>query len=317
MKKPWWRRPIEEVIAETKLYMLVKGLLSRIVLPGFQGLPLWYVLTFFVKGLKHGSLDMRAASLAYNFFLALFPGILFFFTLIPYLPIDNLDAEVLILMQGIMPPDIYKASSSAIADIVNIKRSGLLALVLIVALYYSTNGVQAMMTAFNRTYHVSETRTWWRQRWVSIMLTLLFFLMMIFTATVFIIGSIVIKYLAEKGFIQKDLLYYGFAVVKYAFTIFITYVTFATLYYYGPTKKTRWKFFSVGSTLATVLFIATSYGLTVYLQYFNSYNKIYGSIGTIILLLFWIYINAWVLLLGFELNASIRSAKHTHKPEDI
>jgi membrane protein len=317
MSNKWYKRPILDVIIETKAFLFVKSLLSRIVLPGFQGLPLWYVLSFFYQGLQHGFLGIRAAALSYNFFLAIFPGILFFFTLIPYLPIDNLTSEILQLMRDVMPKDIYDVSSGTIVDIVSRKRTGLLSLVLITSLYFSSSGITSIINAFNSTYHMVERRKWWQQRLVSLSLTLMGFISIIATALLFLFSDIAVAAIMNKKLGAEGALQVILTIVKYLFVVLMTSLGISTLYYYGPAKKTHYYFFSPGSIVATVLFLASSYGFSVYLTYFNSYNKLYGSIGTIILLLVWINLNAWVLLLGFELNASIRSA-HTKKitPEE-
>ena len=317
MSNKWYKRPILDVIIETKAFLFVKSLLSRIVLPGFQGLPLWYVLSFFYQGLQHGFLGIRAAALSYNFFLAIFPAILFFFTLIPYLPIDSLTSEILQLMRDVMPKDIYDVSSGTIVDIVSRKRTGLLSLVLITSLYFSSSGITSIINAFNSTYHMVERRKWWQQRLVSLSLTLMGFISIIATALLFLFSDIAVAAIMNKKLGAEGALQVILTIVKYLFVVLMTSLGISTLYYYGPAKKTHYYFFSPGSIVATVLFLASSYGFSVYLTYFNSYNKLYGSIGTIILLLVWINLNAWVLLLGFELNAGIRSA-HTKKitPEE-
>lgn len=317
MEKKWWQRPLPDVLAETKAFLAVRALFSRIVLPGFHGMPLWEVLVFFVKGLQHGAIGIRASALSYNFFLALFPGVLFFFTLIPYLPIKDLNDEIMILLQSVMPGDLYSFSASTIHDIIHIKRTRLLFIVLITSLYFSTNGIDSMIQAFNRTYHTLETRKWWQQKLVAIVLTLLVFTSLIFTAGIFIFGNSAINYLITKGVLDKSILNLVYTIIKYIITVGMTYLSFSVLYYYGPAKKTHWKFFSAGSTVATVLFILSSYGFSIYLTYFNSYNKLYGSIGTLIILLVWIYLNSWVLLLGFELNASISSAKKIYDGKGV
>jgi membrane protein len=312
MEKKWYQRPLPDVIAETDVFAVVKSVLSRIVLPGFSGLPLWYVLSFFYKGLQHGSVGIRAAALSYNFFLAIFPGILFFFTLIPYLPIKNLNTEILQLMRDLMPEDIYNISSGTVTDIVSRKRTGLLSLVLFTSLYFSSSGITSIINAFNRTYHTFEVRKWWQQRLVSMTLTLMGFIAVIATAVLFLFSDIAVTAFMNKQMINTTVVDVVVNIIKYLFVIFMAFLGISTLYFYGPSKrKGHFKFFSPGSIVATVLFLASSYGFSVYLTYFNSYNKLYGSIGTIILLLVWINLNAWVLLLGFELNASIRSARHT------
>jgi membrane protein len=215
-------------------------------------------------------------------------------------------------MRDVLPEDIYKVSAGTIVDIVSIKRTGLLSLVLFTSLYFASSGITSIIQAFNSTFHTIERRKWWQQRVVSLSLTLMGFLSVIMVALLFLFSDIAVASFMNKQMISKSFVEVVVNIIKFSFAVFMTFLGISSLYFYGPSKrKGHFKFFSPGSIVATVLFLASSYGFSVYLTYFNSYNKLYGSIGTIILLLVWINLNAWVLLLGFELNASIRSARHT------
>lgn len=293
----------------------LKAVLSRVVLPGFQGVALYQVIRLYITGLNQGKLAMRASAMAYNFFMASFPGILFFFTLLPYLPVTDLQTEILKLLKEIMPTDVYNLSVNTIADITNQKRTGLLSLVFFASLYFSTTGVSAMMSAFNYTYHQQENRSFLRHKLVSLFLTLILSVSVIVTATLLIVTTVVIDYVQAKDLIEFNFEFRVLVFLKYLTAILMTYLTVSIVYYFGPAKRNKKsRFFTAGSTLTTILFLLFSYGFTIYLNYFNQYNKLYGSIGAIIIFMLWIYLNSYALLLGYELNASISSAKKASEP---
>jgi membrane protein len=282
---------------------------KRIVLPGFQGVPFFYVMKFFRRGLQKGALQTRASALAFHFFLALFPSVIFLFTLIPYIPITHFQEQLLSVIQAFMPQSAFEATKSTIVDIVKHQRGGLLSVGFIAALYFSTNGFHTMMTAFNRSYHVAETRTWLKQRLVAILLVLIVTVLVIAAIAFIIITEI----LLNKAIFMGDAVQYIILAGRIASIFALFFCTISFMYYLGPAKKKRWRFINAGSTFATVLSILTSYGFAYYVNNFGQYNKIYGSIGTLIVILLWVYFNSFVLLLGFELNASIANAKENHK----
>lgn len=293
------------------------SLTKKIVLPGFQEVPLYYVLKFFGRGLQKGALQTRASALAFHLFLALFPSIIFLFTLIPYIPIHNFQEQLLSIIQGFMPQSAYEATRTTIVDIVSHQRGSLLSIGFVAALYFSTNGFHTMITAFNRSYHVAETRTWLMQRVISLILVLISTTLLI-AAIAFIIAS---EIMLAKAHFMDSVVHYIIIGGRFIIIFALFFCTISFMYYLGPAKKVRWKFINAGSTMATILLMLTSYGFAFYVNNFGQYNKIYGSIGTLIVILLWIYFNSYVLLLGFELNASIENAKRKHHgslvPSDI
>jgi membrane protein len=284
-------------------------LTKKIVLPGFQGVPLYHVLKFFGHGLHKGALQTRASALAFHFFLAIFPSIIFLFTLIPYIPIDNFQERLLSIIQEFMPQSAFEATRSTIIDILKHERSGLLSIGFVAALYFSTNGFHSMIEAFNRSYHTVETRTWLMQRVVSFIL--------VFIATILIVAAIALIIVTEimlgKMSFMADAVQYLILGGRFLIIFALFFCTISFMYYLGPAKKVRWKFVNAGSTLATICSILTSYGFAFYVNNFGQYNKLYGSIGTLIVILLWVYFNSYILLLGFELNASIENAKQNHQ----
>lgn len=300
---------LKEKILQLKPVVFLIKYSKKIILPGFERLPLYDVLVFFFQGLQKGSLTTRASALAFHFFLAIFPTIIFFFTLIPYIPIENFQEELLALLKGVMPDAAYDASLSTLDDIINRQRSGLLSVGFVAALYFSTNGVNAMFDAFNNTYHSIESRTPIIQRLMAVAITILLSVMVLTSISILIFGQIFLDMLVEYEILRDGWTIFLLASLKWLITLALIFFMISFLYYAGPAKKVKWRFFSAGSTLATILSIVTSLGFSYFVNNFAQYNKLYGSIGTLIVILLWIQFNAFALLIGFELNASIDIAK--------
>jgi membrane protein len=278
---------------------------KKVILPGFEGLSLYLVSKFFMQGIKNGALNMRATSLAFSFFLALFPSVIFLFTLIPYIPIDHFQDELFNLMKSLLPKAAFEATEETIFDIIKNPRGGLLSFGFISALYFSTNGFNAMINAFNETYHQIETRKPIIQRLVALLIVIVTTILLL-TAIALIIGT----EFAFRRFIEKDnveyyLIYYG----QWFILVTLCYSFISFNYFMGPKSSKGWRFFSAGSVFATILTIITSIIFAYYVNNFGNYNKLYGSIGTLIVIMLWLYINSLILLLGFDLNVSISRAK--------
>ncbi len=277
----------------------------KVILPGFEGLSLYLVSKFFFQGLRNGALNMRATSLAYSFFLALFPSIIFLFTLIPYIPIENFQDQLFKLIASMLPKSAFEATEETIADIIKNPRGGLLSFGFISAMYFSTNGFNAMINAFNETYHQIETRSPFMQRLVALLIVIVTTLLLL-TAIGLIIGSqLTFNYLIKRENVEYYVILYG----QWFILVALCYSFISFNYYMGPKSSKSWKFFSAGSVFATTLTIITSVIFAYYVNNFGNYNKLYGSIGTLIVIMLWLYINSLILLLGFDLNVSISRAK--------
>ncbi len=284
---------------------LLIGLSKRLVFPGFDGLTVYEVARFFLHGMMKGSLTSRASSIAYNFFLATFPAIIFFFTIIPYIPVQNFQEQLMSLLKDLIPGHAFGLLESTIHDIIMRPRGGLLSVGFIMALYFSTNGINSIIEAFNMTVLSVETRTAFRQRMIAVFLVLL---MSVFTITAIALittGTVVLDFIASRNNLVLNSYYYLLQTGKWVVIIALMYFVYSSLYYFGPAKRSRYRYFSAGSSLATALTMITSLGFDFYVSNFSKYNALYGSIGTLIILLLYIYFNSIILLVGFELNASI------------
>ncbi len=275
---------------------------------GFSGLSIYDVTIFFWKGLVEGAITTRASSLAFNFFLAFFPSIIVFLTLIPYIPVNGLQETLMELLNVVLPPSTNEITFQALDDIINNTRGGLLSIGFLIALYFSTNGINSLIEAFNASYHIRENRPIIQQRILSLGLTLLLSFMLIIAMGLIIFGKFVVSYLTEYKLITQyagELILYG----KWFTILLVLWLGISVLFHLGPSIKSKWKLFTPGSILATLGIIITSIGFNYYINHFSQYNKIYGSIGTLMIILIWMYFNSIILLTGFELNASISNAK--------
>ena len=275
---------------------------------GFAGLNLYDVAIFFVKGLQEGAITTRASSLAFNFFLAFFPSIIVFFTLIPYIPIIGFQETLMEILSNILPPSTNNATFNTLDDIINNQRGGLLSIGFILALYFSTNGMSSLIQAFNSSYHIRENESIIKHQLLSILLTVVISALVFLTIILIIFGKTTITYLVDFQLISQNKIVF-LNIAKWIILIFMLFVGITTIFNIGPAIKSKIKIFSPGAILATLFIILTSIVFSYYIDNFSQYNKIYGSIGTLIIILLWIYFNAIFLLIGFELNASILNAK--------
>ncbi|MBI3501156.1 MAG: YihY/virulence factor BrkB family protein [Bacteroidetes bacterium] len=303
----WFR--LLQLLASSAVVTFIVRNSRKIILPGFEHLPLYDVSGFFWNAITKGALPMRASAVAFSFFLAIFPSIIFVFTVIPYIPIANFQDQLLDLLANVMPTNAYEATRETIEDIVKNQRGGLLSVGFVMALYFSTNGFSALITAFNATHHQIETRNWIQQRIVSLYLVIICTFLMTLAIALIIGSEIVLNKIFHRGEFLFHLIQIGRWLI--VFTLFYSLISFT--FYLGPSRKSGWKFASAGSMLATILSIITSLGFTYYINHFGKYNKLYGSIGTLIVVLLWIYFNAMVILIGFDLNVSILEAKRNKK----
>jgi len=283
---------------------------KRTVVPGFDGLPLYTVFVFFFREIIRESILNKASSLAYNFMLAVFPGILFLFSLIPYIPVDNFQQKLLDLIQVALPDNAYGLLQTTLEDIVKKQNSGLLSFGFLLATFFAVNGMDTLMAAFNKASLSEEKRSWLQRRLVATILSFASVLALTIGIVIFTGTGFVISYL--KNHIEYDLSWFWPFVLtlsRWIVLFGIYFITVGMLYKFGPSSSKKWRFFGAGTNLATLLAILTFSGFTFYINHFGAYNKLYGSIGTLIVVMIWMYLNSVILLIGFELNAAIALSK--------
>ncbi|MBS3806207.1 MAG: YihY/virulence factor BrkB family protein [Bacteroidales bacterium] len=287
----------------------IKKKAKNVSLPGLYGIPLYDVIKFFMEGIRNGALTTRASSVAFNFVLAMFPATIFLFTLIPYIPINNFQNELLAVFENILPKTAFHFLESTLVDLVMRKNWGLLSFGALASLFFSMNGIHALIEGFNSSHHYVETRSWLTQRLISIALVFILF-SLITSATVLIISSrTVLNMMVEQNILEYGITYYLIMIGKWVIIIGFHLVAISFLYYLAPAKRPRWRFVSPGAIIATMLSILASLIFSLFINNFGQLNKLYGSIGTMMIIMIWTYFNSLALIIGFELNASINSAQ--------
>lgn len=299
---------IEEKLNKIPVVRTLVKLHKLVILPGFNGLSLYDLLEKYITGIIEGTFSSRASSIAYNFFVALFPFILFIMNLIPYIPIEGFQTRFLIFIEELLPPQTADFFYPTIADIaVNPRGGGLLSFVIILSLFLASNGVSAIFSAFEYSVHVQINRSFFKQYVVSFLVSIVLALLLLITVGVILYGEYAIHSLKGNDYIQNDL--FWISALQLAIFVVMIYIIIAILYYFGTLEGKESKFFSIGALVTTLLFLLTTYLFGIYINNFSKYNELYGSIGALLIMMFYIWINANLLLLGFELNISLQRLK--------
>jgi membrane protein len=306
-------RWLHRLLLRVKLYRAFIKWTKSIVPPGFGNLSVYDVTISLINEFLEDSLLNKASSLAYNFMLALFPATIFLFTLIPYIPVKNFQPKLLEILYTIMPTNAYLAFQNTIEDIIKHQNGKLLSLGFITALYFATNGVSNLMRAFNNSSLIIEKRSWLKRRAIAMWLTIVISTALLVAIVIMIAGQGAITFIQGHIASKSQFWLYLIALSRWVIIVGIFFVSISILYRYGPSHKLKWNFLNPGSILATMLAVLTSLGFTYYINHFSSYNKLYGSIGTVIVVMLWLYLNSLILLIGFELNASIDLSKRNIK----
>lgn len=274
-----------------------------------SGVSYFNLIKIFIDELSDHNLIERANNVAFQFTLAIFPAIIFLFTLIPYLPIDNLNQEVMGLLEETMPQSVFEVAQSTISDILSKSRGDLLSVGFIFALYFATNGTSALMTAFNQTYRTKDSRGFIKAKAIATGLTFLLAFVLVASIVLLIVAQQLIYFLEDLGIISDSFEVYIFIGVRFLAIFFLFQIAISVIYYWAPAIHKRWHFFNPGSILATFLCLAVSFGFSFYINNFGTYNKLYGSIGALIAIMIWFSFLSLFLIIGLELNVSLEKAK--------
>ncbi|MGA8854313.1 MAG: YihY/virulence factor BrkB family protein [Christiangramia sp.] len=277
---------------------------KKIILPGMEGLSLYNLWVIYWGGIVRGTFSTRASSIAFSFFMAIFPFLLFVLNLIPYITfIDDFQIEFLLFMETLLPPNTSEFFGDIFYDIANTPRGGLLSVAFILSIFLMTNGINAIFTGFEFSYHTKNNRSIPRQYAVAVGVSLILALLLLIS----VIGAVYMTYaiddLSELGIVNTE--GFGADLIKYIGFILLIYTAVAILYYFGTREARKARFFSIGALFTTILIMLTTFLFSLYITNFSSYNELYGSIGALLILMFYIWLNSNMLLLGFELNASL------------
>mgnify|MGYP005841507783 CR=1 FL=1 len=299
---------LQDKIENNSLVQKILDRAKKTSLPGFEGAPIYHVVSFFIHEIQKGNITIQAKAVAFTFFLALFPSIIFIFTLIPYLPITGLKEHILMVLLEFLPLDVYNFLEQTIIEMLDKKKGGLLSVGLFAAVMLSTNAMMGMMDSFDRSENVKRRRKGYQQRAVAFLLTMIVFVLLILSLLLIVSGNILIELILNKFHILNQFNYLFFSTLKWMVLIVLFFSAISSIYYIGPSNKKNWNITSAGSTLATFLTIAISIGFSFFVNNFGRFNEIYGSLGTVVALQIFIYLDSFALLIGYELNISIKQS---------
>ena len=282
--------------------------LDAVKVPGFKGFSIYDLIEMYGIGIVRGTLTSRAGSISFSFFMALFPFLLFVLNLIPFIPIDNFDIILLEFVELLLPEEIQAFFTDIFEDIRNKPRGGLLSSVFLLSIFLSANGVSSIFSNFEDSFHVKKSRSIFQQYLFAMGVAVMLALTLLFAVATFIFVEIYV--LQNLPALIQDTINW-IRTAQLFFFVVMAYLSIAILYYFGTIEGRQAHFFSPGALMTTLLFIATTYLFGIYIDNFANYNQLYGSIGALLLFLLYIWLNATILLLGFELNATLTRMKQT------
>ena len=304
---------LERKLYNSTFFRFLEARSKKIILPGFQGTPLFEVISFFNNQVKKVGLNDRARSIAFSFLTAIPAATIFICTLIPYLPVSKqLERQLLLLTRDITPnQNTYVLVSQFLEDFFDKPRAGLLSFGFLLALFYSSNAMMGIMRSFNKSLIYNTRRNALQARWMAIKLTTLVLIMVIASVTILVTQAELLRSLFKWLNISRNNqnARFWFRTLRWVVIIPLFYFAIACIYKYGPAVHKRWTLFSPGTLLATFLTILITLAFSYWVNKFGNYNKVYGSIGTVMILMLLVYFNSLILLIGYELNVSIHHLK--------
>jgi membrane protein len=288
--------------------------------PGFEGLSLHYVARYFIEGLQKGALTTRAAAISFRLFMAFFPIIIILLSLIPKIPVEGFQEELFTSIEGFFPGDTYQLVESTLNDLVNKTHTTFLSIGFILGFFYASSSINAIWLGFNGSYHLDDRGNPFLMRLVSVGVLMILGLLLFIAVSLVLFSGYAFDYLHAIRIIPDNGILIILEVAKWLIVVMLIYFSITILYNMGNLKRSHWKMFSAGATFTTILFLIASILFAWFVNNFAQFNRLYGSLGTLILLLIWVNFNSIILLLGFELNTSIKRAKSvvtdtTEKPE--
>ncbi len=274
---------------------------KRVSLPGFRGIPLYFAIRFYFHQLLDESINLKASAIAFNLFLGTIPGLMFLLSLLPYLPLGGVEAYIFEAVRNGFPSEVVPIIENTVHDVLATKRGGLLSFTLLIALYFASNGVYAMI----ETFDIHDPRSFITKRIRAMWMTLAIMLFSVLTVAVYLSFEVLLNWMVDRMEGPSELELWGVRGMKYVLTVLFIWLTVSFIYYYGPRSAMRWKRFSPGAVLTTILLLVTSWAVAYYFEHFARYNLLYGSLGALIALMLWFYFNAVAIVVGYELNRGL------------
>jgi membrane protein len=276
-----------------------------------EGLSLYDLLELYIIGIAEGALSNRAGSIAFSFFMALFPFALFILNLIPFIPIEGFQQDFLKFVSEGVPPNTYYAIENIVDDILHNSNSGLLSSGFLLSILLMANGLNAILGGFETSRHVLVKRGFFHQYFVAIGMSIILSFLLILTVAIIVVFEVFIQKFTVNNVLNEQipLIVLG----RYVFLLLMILVTASILFKFGTKHDKNRSFISIGSVFTTILTIIISYFFGIWVLQFSQYNQLYGSIGTLLIVMFYIWINCMILLLGFELNLAITNLRKKKK----
>jgi membrane protein len=313
VEKKIMSKDIEDKIEKIPILNILVRFGKKIKILGLEGMSLYDVLEMYSIGIIEGAVTTRAGGIAYSFFMAIFPFLLFILTLIPFVPIDGAQEGLLSLIADVLPPKTFDAVDSVLVDIIKNQYGGLLSFGFIGSIFLMTNGINAIFGGFEYSYHIKEIRNGFRSYFIAMLVSIVIVVFLLVTVVLIIFVELVLQEFVTIGWLEDNLIWVQIG--RGIIFLLMIFVTVSMLYLYGTKEGKHSRFFSPGAFFTTILSILTFYLFGYYVTEFAKYNELYGSIGTLLILMLFIWLNAIILLLGFELNAAINALRNKNKSD--
>ena len=283
--------------------------------PGFQGMTVYQVMKHLLKDFNLPNFTEKASAISYNFIMSVPTSCLFLFTLTPNLPFiskKGLKTQLHGLIHDIIPSATYNKGLIQFVDsFINGSKIGMLSFTFVLSLFFASGAVMGLMRSFNKNHVGFQKIKGLKKRWEAIKLTVMLFGLILVCLVLLLLQRNILDWIGIKDFHLRNLIFYG----KWILIIGLIFYSYAFIYRYAPSTTRRWKLVSPGAVVATFLSILVTIGFTAFVNNFGRYNILYGSIGTIMVIMIMIFLNSMVILLGFEINLSINTLK-THWEEE-
>ncbi len=282
---------------------------KRITPPGFEGFNIYEISKFFFTAVSQGHITTRASAIAFKIFLASFPAVLVILTLIPYVPIADFQDKLLVTFRGMLPLEVYRFIEGTLEDLVVNKHGTLLSVSFVLGVFIASNSVSAILQGFSRSTNVTQWHSALRERMLSLGLMLALSVLAVLAVPILTLSGIAIRKFNDMGFFASEIQVVALFAVKWAVSVMLVIMAVSLLYNAGDPSTKRFKVFTPGSLLAVVLILLVSQALAFVFSSITDLNALYGSLGAIVAVQVWIYLNMIVLLIGYELNISIVRAR--------
>jgi membrane protein len=248
-----------------------------------------------------------AAQLAYYFFLALFPALLFFVAIVSFVPIAGLLDAITQDLARVAPGEVLVIVQDQLLKIAHEKNGGLLTLGMLGTIWSTSSGLDAIIDTLNQAYDIQEGRSWWRVKLLALGLTCALAVFIVTSFGLVLVGPALAEKVAQWAHLGPAFTW-GWAILQWPVIFALVALGVAIIYYYAPDAVQEWVWITPGSLLATALWLLVSLAFKFYISHFTTYNATYGAIGGVIVLMLWFYLSALAVLVGAELNAEIEHA---------